>query len=62
VREVAKGGSAASVKEAMDRAIDQLHNETGAARDKATDVVTRAGVKLREKFGSADAAHDQRLE
>lgn len=50
VREVEKGGTAASIKSAMDRAIDQLHAETGGARDKARDVVTRTTDKLREKF------------
>ncbi len=50
VREWEKGGTAASVKAAMDRAIDQLHSETGAARGKATDLVTRAAEKVRGKF------------
>jgi hypothetical protein len=52
VREVEKGGTAASIKSAMDRAIDQLHAETGGVRDKARDVVTRTADKLREKFDS----------
>lgn len=52
VRECEKGGTAASVKAAMDRAIDQLHAETGGARDKARDVVVRTTDKLREKFES----------
>ena len=52
VREVEKGGTAASIKSAMDRAIDQLHAETGGARDKARDVMARTAVKLREKFDS----------
>jgi hypothetical protein len=52
VREYEKGGTAASIKIAMDRAIDQLHAETGGARDKARDVVTRTADKLREKFDS----------
>jgi hypothetical protein len=51
-RECEKGGTAASIKAAMDRAIDQLHAETGAARDKARDVVVRTTDKLREKFDS----------
>jgi hypothetical protein len=46
VREVEKGGTAASIKMAMDRAIDQLHAETGGARD----AVVRTADKLREKF------------
>ena len=50
VREYEKGGTAASIKTALDRTIDQLHNETGAARDRAKDVVTRATDKLRSKF------------
>lgn len=48
VREVEKGGTAASIKSAMDRAIDQLHAETGGARD----AVVRTADKLREKFES----------
>jgi hypothetical protein len=52
VREYEKGGTAASIKTAMDRAIDQLHAETGEARDKARDVVVRTADKLREKFDS----------
>ena len=46
VRECEKGGTAASIKAAMDRAIDQLHRETGGARD----VVVRAADRLRDKF------------
>jgi hypothetical protein len=46
VREVEKGGTAASIKSAMDRAIDQLHAETGGARD----AVVRTADKIREKF------------
>jgi hypothetical protein len=46
VREVEKGGTAATVKAAMDRAIDQLHAETGGARD----AVVRTADKLRSKL------------
>ena len=46
VREYEKGGTAASIKTAMDRAIDQLHAETGGARD----AVVRTAGKLREKL------------
>ena len=46
VREVEKGGTAASIKSAMDRAIDQIHAGTGGARD----AVVRTADKLREKF------------
>jgi hypothetical protein len=47
VREVEKGGTAATIKTAMDRAIDQLHSETGSARD----AVVRTAGRLREKLG-----------
>jgi hypothetical protein len=47
VRECEKGGTAASVKAAMDRAIDELHKGTAPAREKATDLVTRAAGKVR---------------
>ena len=49
-REVEKGGTAASIKGAMDRAIDQIHAGTGGARD----AVVRTADKLREKL-SGDA-------
>ena len=46
VREVEKGGTAASVKAAMDRAIDQIQVETSGPRN----AVARATNKLRSKF------------
>ena len=49
-REVEKGGTAATIKTAMDRAIDQLHSETGSARD----AVVRTAGKLREKLGAEE--------
>jgi hypothetical protein len=55
VREVEKGGTAATVKAAMDRAIDQLHAETGGARD----AVVRTADKLRSKFDRAEDGKDQ---
>lgn len=54
VRECEKGGTAASVKAAMDRAIDQLHAETGGARD----AVVRTAGKLRDKFDSETREKD----
>lgn len=48
MRECEKGGTAASIKAAMDRAIDQLHAETSGTRD----AVVRTAGKLREKFDS----------
>jgi C4-type Zn-finger protein len=50
VRECEKGGTAASVKAAMDRAIDQLHKETSGTRDRAEIMVSRAAETLRSKF------------
>jgi hypothetical protein len=58
VREYEKGGTAASIKAAMDRAIDQLHAETGGARDKARYVVVRTTDKLREKFDGEGRGKD----
>ena len=49
-REVEKGGTAATIKSAMDRAIDQIHAGTGGARD----AVVRTADKLREKFEGSD--------
>ena len=58
VRECEKGGTAASIKAAMDRAIDQLHAETSGTRDRARDVVVRTADKLREKFDSEPREKD----
>ena len=52
VREYEKGGTAASIKTAMDRAIDQLHRETSGTRDRATGLVALAADKLRGKSDS----------
>lgn len=45
VREVEKGGTAASIKAVMDKTIDEVHRGTGATRD----AVARAAEKLRAK-------------
>jgi hypothetical protein len=58
VRECEKGGTAASIKAAMDRAIDQLHAETSGTRDRARDVVVRTADKLRDKFDSEARGKD----
>ena len=42
VRECEKGGTAASIKAAMDRAIDQLHAETSGTRDRAQGLMLSA--------------------
>jgi hypothetical protein len=49
VREYDKGGTAASVKLAVDRAIDQL--QTGAG-DRAKSIVSRAAGRLTTRVGS----------
>lgn len=49
VRECEKGGTAASIKAAMDRTIDQIQIETSGPRDRARDVVLRAAEKFRSK-------------
>jgi hypothetical protein len=49
-REVEKGGTAASVKAAMDQAIDQLHAETSGKREQAGEMIARTADELRQKF------------
>jgi hypothetical protein len=49
VRECEKGGTAASIKSAMDRAIGQIQVETSGPRDRAKEAVARAADKLRIK-------------
>lgn len=51
VREYEKGGTAASIKAAMDRAIDQLHAETSRPRKAAQNVVDLTVGKLRDSIG-----------
>ena len=62
VREYEKGGTAATIKAALDRAIDQLHGETGKHRERAQTAMVKvldegkkltegmAGKKRRKKF------------
>lgn len=42
VRECEKGGTAATIKPALDRTIDQLHRETGEHRERARNAVVKA--------------------
>ncbi len=58
VREYEKGGTAATIKAAMDRAIDQLHSETQKPREKAGDMVSRATGTLRKTFDSEKPKND----
>jgi hypothetical protein len=62
VHEYQKGGTAATIKAALDRAIDQLHRETLVHRERAQNVMAKAieeGKRLAEgvrgKKGEADA-------
>jgi hypothetical protein len=47
VRECEKGGTAASIKSAMDRAISQIQIEASGPRNRARQAVVRAAEKLR---------------
>jgi hypothetical protein len=47
VREYEKGGTAASIKTALDKVIDQVHRETREKGDQARNVVARTTDKLR---------------
>ena len=42
VREIEKGGTAATIKAALDRTIDQLHRETSQPRERAQAAVVKA--------------------
>ena len=60
VREYEKGGTAASIKAALDRAIDQLHRETKEKGDLVRDVVADAADKLRIPIGTLP--NEQKIE
>jgi hypothetical protein len=50
VREYEKGGSAATVKQAVDRAIDEMQARTSVPASKAAEAVKAAADKLHEKM------------
>ena len=54
-REYEKGGTAASIKTALDRAMDQLHRETQEKGDRARMLLGRAADKLRVKVDTLPA-------
>ncbi|HEY4272840.1 MAG TPA: hypothetical protein VGM65_12625 [Candidatus Udaeobacter sp.] len=62
VREYEKGGTAASIKAALDRAIDQLHRETKEKGDRAMDTVARAADKLRLKIDTLPTEESEKVE
>ena len=51
VREYQKGGTAASVKAAVDRAIDEMQAKAGEGKGKAAEAMRNAADKMREKMG-----------
>jgi hypothetical protein len=50
IRECEKGGTAASIKAAMDRAIGQIQVETSGPRGRAKEAIVRATDKLRSRL------------
>jgi hypothetical protein len=50
IREYDKGGSAASIKAAVDRAMDELQARAGEGKDKAASTMRSAVHKMREKL------------
>src|SRR6266446_959508 len=58
VRECERGGTAASIKAGMDRAIDQIQIETSGPRDRAREAVERTAEKLRIKLDALPPDHD----
>ncbi|MBV9570258.1 MAG: hypothetical protein JO056_03365 [Alphaproteobacteria bacterium] len=55
IGEYAKGGTAATVKTAVDRALDRIQRETPAKLD-PEDIIKRAAEKIREKVKRRTAA------
>lgn len=58
VREYEKGGTAASIKQAMDRVFDQVHRETQAPRDRAIGAAVRFSNKVRGKLQREDTGQN----
>lgn len=54
VRECEKGGTAATVKAAMDRAFDQIQLEKNGGAERAREMVARARLSMQDRFGSGD--------
>ncbi len=50
VREYEKGGTAASVKGAVDKAIDEMQAKTAPAGERANEIIKSAAERLREKM------------
>ncbi len=58
-RECEKGGTAASVKAAVDRTIDQIHRETRGPRDATVNTLSRATGALRKSFRRDETVGDE---
>jgi hypothetical protein len=56
IREYDKGGSAASIKAAVDRAMDELQARAGEGKDKAASTIRSAVGKMREKMQRRERA------
>lgn len=58
VREYQKGGTAASVRAAVDRAIDEMQAKAGEGKDKAASAVRSAADKIRGKVAGKGEAKE----
>jgi hypothetical protein len=59
VRECEKGGTAATIKAAMDRVIDQVHWETGQHRERAQNSVVKALEEGKRLKGGTSGKKDE---
>ncbi len=58
VRECERGGTTASIKTALDRAMDKVHSGTRPAQEMATDLVARATTRIKETLKDAPGLSD----
>ena len=59
VRECEKGGTAATIKAALDRVIDQVHWETGQHRERAQNLVVKALEEGKRLKGGMSGKKDE---
>ncbi len=55
VREYEKGGTAASVKSAVDRAIDEMQSRAGAGKERFAGTIQQATEKVKQKMEKGSA-------
>ncbi|HTL29126.1 MAG TPA: hypothetical protein VL282_07895 [Tepidisphaeraceae bacterium] len=55
VKEYEKGGTAATIKAAVDKAIDQMQSRGGPVGDKTDEALKRAGDKMKETMNNVRA-------